>query len=135
MKDLNELKETFSFVPDWMDRYGVIIELGKELPPAADGLHDEANIVRGCMSKVWVRTSVEDGTMQFEGDSDAAIVRGLIAVIFLALRGMTPAQVAAYDVAAEFEALGLSSNLSPNRRNGFASMIGVIRSAAAAAAA
>ena len=133
MQDLNELKETFAFLPDWMDRYGVIIELGKALPPAAEGLHDEANIVRGCMSKVWVRCSVVDGIMRFEGDSDAAIVRGLIAVIFLALQGMTPAQVAAYDVAAEFDDLGLSANLSPNRRNGFASMIGVIRAAAAEA--
>ena len=86
------------------------------------------------MSQVWVRARVEKGLMVYEGDSDAAIVRGLIAVLFLALREKSPREVVDFDLEGAFADLGLAANLSPNRRNGFFSMIGVMKQAAADAA-
>lgn len=131
MKTFDELRETFDFVPDWMDRYAVIIDLGKALPEAPEDLHQDRYKVTGCMSQVWVRAGLRDGKMDYEGDSDAAIVRGLIAVLFLALRGKSPSEVVDFDLEAAFAELGLAANLSPNRRNGFYSMIGVMKQAAA----
>lgn len=131
MKTFDELRETFEFVPDWMDRYAVIIDLGKALPEAPEGLHQDRYKVTGCMSQVWVRAGLSEGKMDYEGDSDAAIVRGLIAVLFLALRGKSPSEVVDFDLEAAFGELGLAANLSPNRRNGFYSMIGVMKQAAA----
>ena len=130
MMTLSELKETFEMFPDWMDRYGVIIDLGKALPEAAPDLHQPCYKVQGCMSQVWVRARFEDGRMHYEGDSDAAIVRGLIAVLLMALSGQTPKAICAFDLEAQFAALGLAANLSPNRRNGFYSMVGVMKQAA-----
>ena len=130
MKTFDELRETFEFLPDWMDRYAVIIDLGKALPKSADDLYDEENKVTGCMSQVWVRASMIEGRMRYEGDSDAAIVRGLIGVLFLALQNKKPSEVVDFDLEAAFSELGLANNLSPNRRNGFYSMIGVMRQAA-----
>ena len=131
MKTFDELRETFEFLPDWMDRYAVIIDLGKALPKSADDLYDEENKVTGCMSQVWVRASMIEGRMRYEGDSDAAIVRGLIGVLFLALQNKKPSEVVDFDLEAAFSELGLANNLSPNRRNGFYSMIGVMKQAAA----
>ena len=131
MKTFDELRETFEFLPDWMDRYAVIIDLGKALPKSADDLYDEENKVAGCMSQVWVRASMIEGRMRYEGDSDAAIVRGLIGVLFLALQNKKPSEVVDFDLEAAFSELGLANNLSPNRRNGFYSMIGVMKQAAA----
>ncbi len=133
MKSFDELHEAFDMLPDWMDRYAVIIDLGKALPAATPDLHNDAYKVTGCMSQVWVRARVEQGLMVYEGDSDAAIVRGLIAVLLLALRGKTPREVIDFDLEAAFDALGLAANLSPNRRNGFYSMIGVMKQAAVSA--
>jgi cysteine desulfuration protein SufE len=130
MENLDELREAFAMMPDWMDRYAIIIDLGKALPPAPAGLRDDLYKVTGCMSQVWVRSNRVDGMMVYEGDSDAAIVRGLIAVLFLALAGKTPAEVVEFDLEAAFAQLGLAANLSPNRRNGFYSMIGVMKRAA-----
>ena len=134
MKSLDELRETFDMLPDWMDRYAVIIDLGKALPAPAADLHQDHLKVRGCMSQVWVRARVEDGVMVYEGDSDAAIVRGLIAVLLLALQKKSPREVVDFDLEGAFAGLGLAANLSPNRRNGFFSMIGVMKQAAADAA-
>ena len=131
MKTFDELRQTFEVLPDWMDRYAVIIDLGKALPKPADDLHDDQNKVTGCMSQVWVRATMSDGRMRYEGDSDAAIVRGLIGVLFLALQNKKPSEVIDFDLEAAFSELGLASNLSPNRRNGFYSMIGVMKQAAA----
>jgi cysteine desulfuration protein SufE len=131
MKTFDELRETFEYLPDWMDRYAVIIDLGKALPKSPDDLYEDANKVTGCMSQVWVRASMVDGRMHYEGDSDAAIVRGLIGVLFLALQSKRPAEVVEFDLEAAFAELGLANNLSPNRRNGFYSMIGVMKQAAA----
>ena len=131
MKTFDELRETFEFLPDWMDRYAVIIDLGKALPKSPDDLYEDSNKVTGCMSQVWVRASVVDGRMHYEGDSDAAIVRGLIGVLFLALQHKRPIEVVEFDLEAAFAELGLANNLSPNRRNGFYSMIGVMKQAAA----
>ena len=131
MKTFDELLETFEFLPDWMDRYAVIIDLGKALPAAPEGLHDDCYKVTGCMSQVWVRAELDGEVMRYQGDSDAAIVRGLIAVLFLALQGKEPSEVLAFDLEQAFAELGLSSNLSPNRRNGFYSMIGVMKESAA----
>jgi cysteine desulfuration protein SufE len=134
MKSLDELRETFEMLPDWLDRYTVIIDLGKALPTAGEDLHQDHYKVTGCMSQVWVRARVEQGVMVYDGDSDAAIVRGLIAVLFLALSGKAPSQVVDFDLEGAFADLGLAANLSPNRRNGFYSMIGVMKQAALDAA-
>ncbi len=131
MKTFDELRETFEFLPDWMDRYAVIIDLGKALPKPPDDLYNDAYKVTGCMSQVWVRAAMVDGGMHYEGDSDAAIVRGLIGVLFLALQHKTPNEVVEFDLEAAFAELGLANNLSPNRRNGFYSMVGVMKQAAA----
>jgi cysteine desulfuration protein SufE len=131
--DLAELKETFDLLPDWMARYGVIIDLGKGLPDADAELHQDRYKVRGCMSQVWLRPRLEAGLLHFDGDSDAAIVRGLIALLLLALSGRPPAEILAFDLERSFADLGLSANLSPNRRNGFTAMVVAMKQAAAEA--
>jgi cysteine desulfuration protein SufE len=135
--DADELIETFEFLGDWEERYRYLIELGRELPPLAPGAHVDANKVRGCMSQVWLTHSVQPGppmTLEFQGDSDAHIVKGLIALLFKLLSGKTPQQILDTDVNGVFERLGLESHISMNRRNGFYAMVERIRQMAAGAA-
>ena len=135
MKTFDELRETFEFLPDWMDRYAVIIDLGKALPKSADDLYDEENKVTGCMSQVWLTHEVtedEPPRFRFRGDSDAHIVKGLIALLFMAYSGKTAEEIRETDIKALFGRLGLESHLSMNRRNGFYAMVERIRSLAGA---
>lgn len=117
------LIEDFALFDDWEGRYGYLIDLGKRLPPMDDALKTEENKVRGCMSQVWFVRRDESGRLLWEGDSDAAIVRGLIAVLQVLLSGKTLEEARAVDVAGVFDRLGLQQHLSMNRRNGFFAMV------------
>lgn len=122
--DLDELADTFDMLGDWEERYRYLIELGRELPPLPESDHTEANKVRGCMSQVWFTHALQPGpTLVFHGDSDAHIVKGLIAVLFALTSGKSPQDILALDIGGAFERLGLESNLSMNRRNGFYAMV------------
>ena len=122
--DLDELADTFDMLGDWEERYRYLIELGRELPPLPESDHTEANKVRGCMSQVWFTHELQPGpTLVFHGDSDAHIVKGLIAVLFALTSGKSPQDILALDIGGAFERLGLESNLSMNRRNGFYAMV------------
>ena len=113
-----------------------MIELGRELEPLSDAERSDANKVRGCASQVWLVTEPQaDGSIRFRGDSDAHIVRGLIAVLLRLFSGRDPAEIVAFDVKAAFDTLGLSGALSSQRSNGLAAMATRIRRDAEALAA
>jgi cysteine desulfuration protein SufE len=133
MPSAEDLLEHLAFFDDWSERYRYIIDLGKKLEPFPEDERDEAHKVRGCMSQVWFTHRQDGDKLHFLGDSDAAIVRGLIAVLFAAYSDKTPADILAFDLDAYFAELGLESHLSPNRRNGFFSMVERIKGAASAA--
>ena len=134
--DLAELADEFDLLGDWEERYRYVIELGRELAPLSDAERTEANKVRGCASQVWLVTEPQaDGTVRFRGDSDAHIVRGLIAVLLRLLSGRRPAEILAFDSKSAFERLGLSGHLSAQRSNGLAAMVVRIRRDAEALAA
>ncbi len=132
MTAIDDIVENFTLLDEWDDRYRYLIELGRTLPPLADSDHTEANKVRGCASQVWLVTHVKpDGAagpvLQFEGDSDAHIVRGLIAILFALYSGKGARDILATDALALFEKLGLRENLTPQRSNGLRSMVERIR--------
>lgn len=125
---LTDLKDEFELLGDWEERYRYVIELGKDLAPLSDAERTDANKVRGCASQVWlITTPAADGTLTFRGDSDAHIVRGLIAIVLRLYSGRPPSEILAFDAKAAFEQLGLSGALSTQRSNGLASMVGRIR--------
>ena len=130
---LDKILSNFALLDDWEDRYRYVIELGRGLPPLPDGTRTEANKVRGCASQVWLATNV-DGTaagiaprLRFEGDSDAHIVRGLIAILFAIYSGKRADEILLIDAQDVFRRLGLVEHLTPQRSNGFASMVERIR--------
>ena len=138
MDAIDDIVENFELLDQWDDRYRYVIELGRTLPPLADAAHIEANKVRGCASQVWLLTHVKpDGatgpTLTFEGDSDAHIVRGLIAILFALYSGKHAKDILAIDPEAMFEKLGLRENLTPQRSNGLRAMVERIRAEAKAA--
>lgn len=126
---LSDIRDDFSLLDDWEDRYRYVIELGRKLPAFPDAARTEANKVRGCASQVWLVSHVApDGdTITFEGDSDAHIVRGLVAVLFAIYDGLSPAEILATDAQAIFTELGLAEHLTQQRSNGLASMVARIR--------
>jgi len=135
---IDEIIDNFAVLDDWDDRYRYLIELGRELPPLAEAAHNDANKVQGCASQVWLDTRVRpNGTsgpvLTFAGDSDAHIVRGLIAILFAIYSGKAAKDILASDALALFERLGLREHLTPQRSNGFRSMVERIRSDARAA--
>jgi len=134
--ELQELTAEFDVLGDWEERYRYVIDLGRDLAPLTDAERVEANKVRGCASQVWLVTEPQsDGTLKFRGDSDAHIVRGLIAILLRLFSGRAPAEILAFDAKAAFARLGLSGALSTQRSNGLASMAERIRRDAAAEAA
>ena len=138
MADIDEIIDNFSLLDEWDDRYRYLIELGRALPPLAAEAHNEANKVRGCASQVWLDTSVRPNgaggpVLTFVGDSDAHIVRGLIAILFAMYSGRSAKDILASDAVALFEKLGLREHLTPQRSNGFRSMVDRIRSDARSA--
>ncbi len=131
-----ELAENFALLDEWDDRYSYLIDLGRKLPVFPPALQTEINKVRGCMSQVWmVPGHPEDHPEQFAfaADSDAVIVKGLIAVLGVLFSGKTPAEIAAIDVDQSFRTLGLDQHISPSRRNGLVSMVEKIKGYAKAA--
>ena len=131
--ELDELADEFELLGDWEERYRHIIDLGRGLQPMSDTERSEENRVRGCASQVWLVTERSDGRLRFRGDSDAHIVRGLVAIVLRLLSDRTPADIKAFDAKAAFARLGLEGALSTQRSNGLASMIERIRRDAAAA--
>lgn len=125
-----ELRENFKLFDDWEDRYRYLIDLGKKLPPFSDDLRSEENRVKGCVSNVWMVSGFRDGRFRMLADSDAHIVRGLVAVLMVFYRGKGPVELRALDIDAVFRDLGLEQHLSPNRRSGFFAMVDKIRSSA-----
>jgi cysteine desulfuration protein SufE len=126
-----ELRENFALFDDWEDRYRYLIDLGRKLPDFPDALKTEANKVRGCMSQVWMVPGhpADDATrFAFAADSDAHIVKGLIAVLGTLFSGKSPEEIAHIDTEAAFAAIGLDQHLSPSRRNGLVSMVEKIKS-------
>jgi cysteine desulfuration protein SufE len=127
-RDLAELAEEFDLLGDWEERYRYVIELGRELAPLSDAERTEANKVRGCASQVWLVTEPRaDGTVTFRGDSDAHIVRGLVAVLLRLVSGRRPETILGFDAKAAFEKLGLAGALSAQRSNGLASMVARVK--------
>jgi cysteine desulfuration protein SufE len=138
MANIEEIIDNFSLLDDWDDRYRYLIELGRELPPLAAEAHNEANKVRGCASQVWLDTRVRPNgaggpVLTFVGDSDAHIVRGLIAILFAMYSDRSAKHILATDAVALFEKMGLREHLTPQRSNGFRSMVERIHSDARAA--
>jgi cysteine desulfuration protein SufE len=130
---LDELADTFDMLDNWEERYRYLIELGRKLPEMPASEHDEAHQVRGCMSQVWLAGDVGEAPekrLSLRGDSDAHIVKGLIAVLLGLTSGRTPQEVLDLDLQAAFTRLGLESHLSMNRRNGFYAMVERIKSMA-----
>jgi len=126
---LQELSEEFDLLGDWEERYRYVIELGRELEPLQEAERNDANKVKGCASQVWLVTQRRaDGGLTFRGDSDAHIVRGLIALLMRLYSGRRPQEILAFDARAAFDKLGLSGALSAQRSNGLASMVARIRS-------
>jgi cysteine desulfuration protein SufE len=126
-----EIAETFAFLDDWEDRYRHVIELGKAMPPMDPSLKTEATKVTGCASQVWIYPQVHENRFDFQGDSDAMIVRGLIAVLHALYAGLPLAEVRATDAPAQLARLGLDKHLSSQRSNGLRSMVARIRDLAA----
>lgn len=128
-----ELVENFSLFDDWEGRYGYLVDLGEKLPALPESDKTEENKVHGCMSQVWfVRRPSPDGRLVWEGDSDASIVKGLVAVLQVLYADKTHEEARLIDVNAVFERLGLERHLSMNRRNGFFSMVSKLREWASA---
>ena len=133
--ELEELAQEFELLGDWEERYRYVIDLGKDLSPLTDAERSDANKVRGCASQVWLVTEPQaGGTLNFRGDSDAHIVRGLIAILLRLYSGRSAAEIIAFDAPAAFDKLGLSGALSAQRSNGLASMVARIRRDAGLAA-
>ncbi|SDD64076.1 cysteine desulfuration protein SufE [Paracoccus isoporae] len=130
-----DIVETFEFLDDWEERYRHLIELGKAMPAMDPALQTPASKVEGCASQVWIIPRVSEGRFDFIGDSDAVIVRGLIAVVHALYSGLPVAQVAAVDAQAELGRLSLNDHLSSQRSNGLRAMVARIREQAATAAA
>lgn len=125
--DINELIENFELLDDWEDKYRYIIDLGVGLPPLEDRFRTEEWKVRGCQSQVWLVPEKKDGRLFFKGDSDAAIVKGIISVVLTIFSGKTPEEILQVDVDSLFGRLGLEEHLSPSRRNGLGAMTEKIR--------
>jgi cysteine desulfuration protein SufE len=131
---LEELAEEFALFDDWEDRYRYIIDLGRTLEPLSETEHTDENKVRGCASQVWLVTEpAAGGRLHFRGDSDAHIVRGLIAILLKLYSDRTSGEILAVDAQGAYERLGLSGALTAQRSNGLFSMVERIRRDAAAA--
>jgi cysteine desulfuration protein SufE len=130
---VEELIDNFTFLDDWEDRFRYLIDLGRKLPPMDEALKTEDTKVRGCTSQVWIVDEVKSGpppTLHFVADSDAHIVKGLIAVLMEIYDGRTPEEILAVDIRDAIGRLGFQQHLSPNRANGLFSMVERIRALA-----
>ena len=130
MKSINELQdeviEEFSDFDDWMDKYQLLIDLGNELAPLDEKYKTESNLIDGCQSRVWLQVDYEDGHIVFQAESDALIVKGIIALLIRVLSGHTPQEIIDADLYF-IERIGLKDHLSPTRSNGLLAMVKQIR--------
>jgi cysteine desulfuration protein SufE len=138
MRKIDDIIENFTLLDEWDDRYRYVIELGRELPPLPESAQSEENKVQGCASQVWLLTHVKpDGAqgpvLTFQGDSDAHIVRGLVAILIALYSGKGAREILDTDAVALFDRIGLRDNLTPQRSNGLRSMVERIRAEANAA--
>lgn len=130
-RSFEDLESDFEFLDDWEDRYKYVIELGKELPAFDDRLKNDIFKVNGCVSQVWIKSSIaedDEKHMSFIGDSDALIVKGLIAIVMSLLSGRPAAEVVKTDARAALSRLGLHEHLTPQRSNGLSAMVARIQS-------
>jgi cysteine desulfuration protein SufE len=133
MTTIDDIRENFELLEDWDDRYRYVIELGRTLEPMAEGEHSAANKVQGCASQVWLSKRIErsatgEALLKYRGDSDAHIVRGLIAILLTLYSGHTPQQILTTDAIAIFNEFGFREHLTPQRSNGLRAMVERIRS-------
>lgn len=127
---LEELIDTFSFFDDWEDKYRFIIDLGKELSDLPAGAKTDEHLIRGCQSQVWLTHRIENGALNFHIDSDAHIVRGLIAVVLIIVEGRSAQEIQQLDIEAIFGQLDLLAHLSVTRGNGLRAMVARIKAIA-----
>lgn len=131
--DIDTIIDDFEFLDEWEDKYRYVIELGKSLPAFDDAARTAQNKVNGCVSQVWLDSSVMDGSdkkIHFEGDSDAHIVRGLVAIMIAAMSDRPAAEIVGYDAEALLAKLGLDGHLTPQRSNGLRAMVARMKSVA-----
>lgn len=132
LPDKEKLLRNFGRCTNWEEKYLYIIELGQRLSPLDESAHTPENIIQGCQSLVWIVMHLnDDGVIVLSGDSDAAIVKGLIAVVFILYQQMTPQDIVAFDVRPWFEKMSLTQHLTPSRSQGLEAMIRAIRTKAA----
>jgi cysteine desulfuration protein SufE len=131
--EFEDLVETFELLEDWEDRYRHVIDLGKALPNVPEALKVPATKVDGCASQVWLHITIDNGVLTFIGESDAIIVRGLIAVLMTLYSGLQVSEISRIDVLAELGRLGLNEHLSSQRSNGLRAMVTRVVETAAAA--
>ena len=131
MTTIDEIRDNFELLEEWDDRYRYVIELGRTLEPMSEAEHSSENKVNGCVSQVWLsKTLARDGNgaiLKYLGDSDAHIVRGLIAILLTLYSGHTPQEILTIDAPAEFEQFGFREHLTPQRSNGLRAMVERIR--------
>ena len=131
---IDEIIESFALLDDWEDRYRYLIELGRDLPPFPETARTSANKVQGCASQVWLETRIgapeSDPLMSFVGDSDAHLVKGLIAVLLALYSGKSASEIRSTDALAVLDKLGLREHLTPQRSNGLRAMVGRIQAEA-----
>ena len=126
--ELSEIVDSFEFLDDWEDKYRFVIDLGKSLEPMPEALKIDANLVRGCQSQVWLHVHLqEDGTVLLQLDSDAHIVRGLIAIVLAIYARKPPAEILSINIEDIFARLELVEHLSQTRGNGLRAMVAKIR--------
>lgn len=126
-KAIRTLVDDFSLFEDWEGRYRYLIDLGRTLPAMDESLKTDESLVRGCTSRVWMVPDIKDGCFYFQADSDAHIVRGLVAILYKVYNGVELSQIPGIDIEGAFAQIGLDQNLSPNRRSGFFAMVERIR--------
>ncbi|WP_411956232.1 SufE family protein [Arvimicrobium flavum] len=126
MPTIEDIRNDFAFLDDWEDRYRYVIELGQELPPYPESARNDSHKVRGCVSQVWLNTNLGDGhdpKITFQGDSDAHIVRGLVAILLALYSGRRASEIVSTDAEITLRELGLDEHLTPQRSNGVRSMV------------
>ena len=137
MTTIDEIRENFELLEEWDDRYRYVIELGRTLQPMPEAEHSPGNKVQGCVSQVWLSKKMERGSagpvLKYLGDSDAHIVRGLIAILLTLYSGRTPQEILATDATGVFDEFGFRDHLTPQRSNGLRAMVERIRTDARAA--
>ena len=127
MTAFDDIRADFEFLDDWDDRYKYLIDLGRSLAPYPEQFRDEAHKVKGCASQVWLHAGRRDGAILLQGDSDAHIVKGLVALLIALYSGKTPEEIAETDPVAALEPFDLESHLTPQRSNGLHAMVKRIR--------